>query len=395
VRCSHRVDRGTVIAKARYRPVAVGTIAAISAFAVITRFPAAAAESLPSSSFATSVTMNGSIYAAIPMGDLGQSLNTFWQLFELSGGSTGWKLLTPPGIADNGGLVIEGGSPSALTVAIRPSNLLTFTPIALKANHTSWSDGGLIPAALVGAPTAYVGTNVASFAAVKNGGGAVLRSTNGTAWNKIGSSASLSSVAGGSCRLAGVQALATNRGLPLYAGGTCVAGDRAGIFEFSGSWRDIGPKLGSLADRSSRVVLELSATESGLEALIATSSGATTRLILAFSSTNGASWVTSDSLRIPSSADIVSSGGLGSSGAYVVWQKSGTMAAVAGANGRWTSLPRLPDHALTLAFPQGPSGRIDALGGHHSEFLAWQLDSSRSRWRQTEAFAVPIVYGSS
>jgi hypothetical protein len=385
-----------VITKKRHLQFAIAV--GVFAFALIASSPcvSSAAGYLSASSFSTSVSMDGATYVAIPMGDLGQPLNTFWQLFRLSAGSTRWTLVTPPGIADNGGLVLEGGSPSAVTVAIRPSNLLTFTAIAVETARANWSNGGLIPGALVGAPNAFVGTNVVSFATVKNRGGAVLRSRNDAAWTKIATPSSLSAVADGGCRVAGVQALATNAGLPLYAGTTCMAGDRAGIFQFAAySWRDVGPKLGTLAARTSRTVLDLSATASGLGALIATSSPVTTRLIVARSSSKGASWTTSSQLRIPSSAKIVSSGVLGSDGAYVVWQDNGTFAAVANANGRWSVLPRLPVGALTLAFPQGPLGAIDALGGHHSQFIAWRLDPSTSHWLKTESFAVPIVYGSS
>ena len=46
-----------------------------------------------------------------------------------------WKLVTPPGTADNGGLVLAAGGPEMIT-AFRPSQDLTYTPL------TQTSDGG-------------------------------------------------------------------------------------------------------------------------------------------------------------------------------------------------------------------------------------------------------------
>lgn len=368
----------------------------VVAVGVVPPRSSSASEELPPSPLATSVSIDGATFAAIPMGDLSEPLNTFWQLFKLSAGSVHWTLDTPPGIADNGGLVIEGGSPSLLAVAIRPSNLLTFTAIAVLGAHANWSNGGLIPGALVGAPTAFVGTKVASFAAVKTAGGAVVRSKNGlSSWTRIGTAAELSAVAAGTCRVRAVDALATNAGLPLYAGVSCSAGNRAGIFAFDGSsWRVIGPKLGRLGTGASRTVLMLSASPLGLTAIIATTSTEKIRLVVARSS-NGSSWASTPPLSLPASASIASLGTTGNAGAYVVWRENGVFAAVATANNRWSTLPRLPDDALTIALPQGPSGSVDAVGGRHSTFLGWRLDRGTSRWQQTESFTVPILYGSS
>ena len=52
-----------------------------------------------------------------------------------------WKLVTPPGVADNGGLVASADGASSLTVAVRPSQNLAFSPLAATANGgASWSD---------------------------------------------------------------------------------------------------------------------------------------------------------------------------------------------------------------------------------------------------------------
>ncbi len=58
-----------------------------------------------------------------------------WQVFVRQSASPAWRLVTPPGVADNGGLV-AAGTGRALTVAVRPSQNLTFSPLAVS------TDGG-------------------------------------------------------------------------------------------------------------------------------------------------------------------------------------------------------------------------------------------------------------
>ncbi len=50
------------------------------------------------------------------MGGSAASHNNFWQLFVRPAGSAEWKLVTPPGVADNGGLVTaDVGAQSLIT----------------------------------------------------------------------------------------------------------------------------------------------------------------------------------------------------------------------------------------------------------------------------------------
>jgi hypothetical protein len=43
-------------------------------------------------------------WAVLAMGRLGTRNNTFWQLFHQDAGGGRWTLVTPPGVATNGGL---------------------------------------------------------------------------------------------------------------------------------------------------------------------------------------------------------------------------------------------------------------------------------------------------
>ena len=60
------------------------------------------------------------------MGGSAAGANQFWELFARAAASDRWELVTPPGVASNGGLVAAGG-PATLSVAFRPSQGLTFS----------------------------------------------------------------------------------------------------------------------------------------------------------------------------------------------------------------------------------------------------------------------------
>ena len=89
----------------------------------------------PALSLNTAVVTAAGTWAVAVMGGSAAQHNNFWQLVIRPAGSTRWHLVTPPGTADNGGLVLAGAGP-ALTAAFRPSQYLRFTPLT----HTT--DGG-------------------------------------------------------------------------------------------------------------------------------------------------------------------------------------------------------------------------------------------------------------
>ncbi len=75
------------------------------------------------------------------MGGSAAQHNDFWQLFIRPAGSTCWQLVTPPGTADNGGLVLAGGDGQPLVTGFRPSQNLTFSPpSSFPATAASWSN---------------------------------------------------------------------------------------------------------------------------------------------------------------------------------------------------------------------------------------------------------------
>ena len=72
--------------------------------------PPATQAAPPAPSLNTSLDTSAGTWAAVVMGGSAAQYNAFWQLFIRPAGSTRWRLVTPPGTADNGGLVLAGGS---------------------------------------------------------------------------------------------------------------------------------------------------------------------------------------------------------------------------------------------------------------------------------------------
>ena len=110
-------------------------------------------------SLATSLTTATGTWAAAVMGGSAASHNNFWQLFVRPTGASTWRLATPPGVASNGGLVLAGLTSGALLAGFRPSQDLTYSPLATtKSDGKSWSPGLLdhpladLPGALAAAP---------------------------------------------------------------------------------------------------------------------------------------------------------------------------------------------------------------------------------------------------
>ena len=119
-----------------------------------TQEPSAPAATLP---LATSLAAaGGGAWAVVAVGGSAGSENTFWELFTRPAASSQWKLVTPPGIADNGGLVAAAPADGQrLDIAILPSQGLTFSPLALTGDGGNTWDTGLVDAAVAAVPDAF------------------------------------------------------------------------------------------------------------------------------------------------------------------------------------------------------------------------------------------------
>jgi len=83
-----------------------------------------------------SLATRAGTWAVIKMGHLDQLANTFWQLLVLRQGDTRWSLVTPPGYADNDGLVYGFVKGESLVAGFEANHLIRFSPLAIA------SDGG-------------------------------------------------------------------------------------------------------------------------------------------------------------------------------------------------------------------------------------------------------------
>ena len=85
------------------------------------------------------------------MGHLDDPTNTFWEVFTLPSGGQRWTEHTPPDVADNGGLVIASTSAGAV-IGFRPSELLSFSPLAITTDGGNTYAPGLLSGGLADVP---------------------------------------------------------------------------------------------------------------------------------------------------------------------------------------------------------------------------------------------------
>ena len=98
------------------------------------------------------VTAQGT-WAIAVMGGTAGAGDSFWQLFARPAGASRWSLVTPPGVADNGGLVAAGRGRRG-PVGFRPSQNLAFSPLAASTDAgRNWAPG-LLDADLADSPEA-------------------------------------------------------------------------------------------------------------------------------------------------------------------------------------------------------------------------------------------------
>jgi hypothetical protein len=358
-------------------------------------------------------------WAMVPMGILAQPTNTFWQLFVQRGGSARWSLATPPGVADNGGLVGTPAPGGGFDVGFETSLLLGFSPVS------TTTDGGRtwVPAAApLPAPLAAVPDSLSR----GGSGDALALAASGTAyasrgelagWRRLASTPAIAASAGArACRLARLTAVAVvapvgGAGGAGAAGGSggAVAGatlggdcNRSGVVgvleQGRAGWQLAGPELPPAEHDATAAVLRLDTSSAGLAALVELSPpagrGSAARLVAAARSGSGG-WRASPAFELPAGARLVATG-VGSTGAMVVTYEVGAerFAALERAPaGPFVLLAQLP--ARTEAVVGLAGGGAEAIAADRSEMTAYRLAPGSSRWQRTQQLDVPIEYGSS
>jgi hypothetical protein len=350
-----------------------------------------AAVAVPAVPLSTSIATTAGTWATVVMGGSAAQHNDFWQLFIRPAGSTRWTLVTPPGTADNGGLVLADAADQTLVTAFRPSQDLTFTPLTETSDlGDTWSALDPLDAALASTPDALaVQPGTGRLLALLDTGTVEQGTPAGTTWTTLVTARALARTqAGRSCGLRAITAASYSpAGTPLLAG-TCARPGVAGIFAATGhGWRAAGPVLPpALADQPT-TVLRLTTTGGQTIALLAVGTGQHTILLAAWSAGDAASWTISPPLTVGRHA--IAAASFGSDQTAAVTTAAGQAAVLAA--GQWLQLPALPPGTAAVAL-----GGADttALAVHGGTLTIWQLASPVS-WTREQTIAVPIEYGSS
>jgi hypothetical protein len=346
-------------------------------------------------SLATPLVTAGDTWAVVVMGGSAASRNNFWQLFVRPAASTQWQLVTPPGVADNGGLVLAATGGQSLITGFRPSQYLTYTPLAVTGDTgRAWSPAGPLNGALADVPDALAAAPATGrLLALLTSGTAQLAAPGYTRWSTLTSQHALAATPPGRrCGLSRLTAAAfTPTGIPVLAG-TCSHPGTTGVFAASNrTWQASGPRLPAPLARQPSTVIRLTRSANRLTALLKAGNGPAASLMAAWSADSGHRWVLSPPLPLHGAA--LSSTSFGPAGAAAVVLTGNRARALTGAGAAWRSLPALPPGTATLA-PR-PAGGFDALAVHGARLTIWRLSSGAATWHTTQVINVPIQFGSS
>jgi len=336
------------------------------------------------------VTAQGA-WAIAVMGGSAASGNNFWQLFVRPAGASRWSLVTPPGVADNGGL-IAGGASTSMLIGFRPSQGLTFSPLAASSDvGRTWAPG-LLDADLADVPDAMaVGPSGRTLALLHDGSieaAATAGAASAGQWSQLTTLAALAASAPGrSCGLVAVNAVSFGPNDTPMAAGSCLRRGVAGVFaDAAGTWQAAGPALPAGFGGDQVQVLGLGS------AVVANKGGGNVALLLAGRSllaawSEGTQWTVS----APVAASGVTASGFGPGGSVWLLLSDGRAETITGAGGSWAALPPVPPRTATLA--PGAGGGYDALAVSGSRLTVWRL--AGAAWAKVQVINVPIEYGSS
>jgi hypothetical protein len=365
-------------------------------------FPLPAAGSTVPALPASSVSTPDGSWSSLPMGQLSDPSNTFWELFHAVPGSSRWTLVTPEGTADNGGLV-AGVSGDSVAAGVLPSALLRFSPLS------SSSDGGaswvpvFLPGALVTSADALAieTSGTPAGLAVLRGGTVLAAAKTLSSWAPLVSTAVLRRAAP-SCAVSAIAAVSFSADdAPLVAAG-CARGGRVGLFsQTDGSWRMAGPALTGGNGRGATDVVRLE-TSAVTTTLLATAGGAGHRALEAAWAQNASGWTMSAPLPLPG-ADSVRASAVGADGqvAVLVSRPNSTRAVFeVGPGARaWSSLPAPPSGATGVAIPGGAptldAPPVDLFSVNGTALRVFELTPPGATWSLVQTTQVPISYGSS
>ena len=344
----------------------------------------------------SAVSTSSDSWLMLPMGELSDPNNTFWQLLHAAPGSSQWSVVTPEGVADNGGLLV-GTSGGPTVVGFVPSQLLRYSPLAQTSDGGATWSPQLLPAGLTARPDALAYGAGGALALIV--GRKVLSAPpNLSRWSPLVTTPLLSH-AFLSCGVTAIDAVAVlpSRS-PLVATG-CRNGV-VGIFtKEGGAWKSYGttPRGPS---RSATDVLRLQAFDTTVAALAATTRGGRGALFAMWRE-GGAPWTEAAPLALPAKASVIASA-LGADGDLAVIlrsPKAGVTAYSVEQDGSWVRLTRPPSGTTAVALPSGPRSdggpTIDAFTVQGGSLTVYALSPLEPRWVRVQSSQITIPYGSS
>ncbi|HXX90367.1 MAG TPA: hypothetical protein VEI83_09105 [Acidimicrobiales bacterium] len=351
----------------------------------------------------SALPMSSGSAAVVAMGTLDDPLNTFWQLFVRPDPTAPWTLATPPGVADNGGLVVSaapGVGPSgawSLLAGFEPSQALAFSPLSVSADGGATWAPGAVDGALALVPDALASSSSSRMLALLRArGGVVLHSAGDpTTWSTLVDQRALaSSAAGRTCGVGALTAVALDSGGAPLVGSSCSTGNVVGVFALSGGeWQRRGPFLATGVAAAPTDVLRLAQVGDVTGVLVAV--GGRVPGIVALAATADGAWGESGVLPLPAGTRLVSTAVEPGGGFVVLTSDHGSLALdeEAGAGTDFQARPAPP--AGTQVALVGPGGELDALVVASTVCTDWRFDPSTGTWARAGSVTVPIQFGSS
>lgn len=333
-------------------------------------------------------------WAVVAMGGSAASHENFWELFARPGGSTQWRLVTPAGVASNGGLLIATAG-AGLLAGFAPSQDLRFSPLAAITTPTgAWTQNtSPVSPGLAREPDALASDSTGSLLALTSAGTVLRGAESGATWTRLTSLRALAATpAAQSCGLAALTAVAfAADGAPLIAGRCTRKGAVAVFRSVPGGWRSTGPALPAWIAADRITVLGLTTQAGRTTAVLEAQARRSASAVVAWLPAGASGWTLSPPAGLgngtPRSADLWPGGGA----ALVL--PDGTGQTIAGPGTAWQSLPALPRQTATLAL--GPAGQFQALAVAGDRLTIWQLAAATAEWRAAQQITVQIPYGSS
>lgn len=368
---------------------------AAAALSVVAGVPLAlstgvAAATPTSLALASSVSDGPLTWATLPMGRLDEVTNTFWELFVENGGGR-FTLVTPPGVADNGGLVLSANG-SEVVDGFLPSQQLHFTPLATTTDGAKRWGTGILPAALASVPDALAPSAGGALALV-TGPQAVDSSGPGlSSWHRTATFSQLAALpAVKGCGLAALSAIVASPQGSAVVGGSCTTPGQAAVLDQRGaSWQRASVSVPRLLAGARIEVLRLE--DGGATALFVAASGSARWLFSAHEVGTGG-YVASAPFALAKSAALVSMGTTVAGGIFAIARSEGRELAVTFSPRGAVSSFSVPPETSTLAYSS--NGRVEALEAAGSTLTVATRQGAGGSWTTTQVLKVPISYGSS